>query len=163
MSKITIDMNSDLGEGFGAYQMGDDRAVLASVSSANVACGYHAGDPTIMRKTVKMCASAGVAIGAHVSFPDLIGFGRRNMNCTPEEVYDYCLYQIGALGAFCETQGVGLQHVKPHGALYNIFKKCREILFVKMSMCINKVCFHFFKLKKEPISIWIPSCYITFS
>ena len=127
MSKITIDMNSDLGEGFGAYTMGDDRAVLASVSSANVACGYHAGDPTIMRKTVKMCVEAGVAIGAHVAFPDLMGFGRRNMSCTPDEIYDYCLYQIGALQAFCRSQGVMLQHVKPHGAMYNMAAKDRKM------------------------------------
>lgn len=127
MSKITIDMNSDLGEGFGAYKMGDDKAVLASVSSANVACGYHAGDPAIMRKTVKMCVEAGVAIGAHVSFPDLMGFGRRNMTCTPDEIYDYCLYQIGALEAFCRAQGTTLQHVKPHGAMYNMAAKDRKM------------------------------------
>jgi len=116
---IRIDMNSDLGEGFGAWSMGDDKGVLSSVSSANVACGYHAGDPSIMRETVKLCASKGVAVGVHVSYPDLMGFGRRNMTCSPQEVYDYCLYQIGALNAFCCTQGVELQHVKPHGALYN--------------------------------------------
>ena len=114
-----IDMNSDLGEGFGAWSMGDDKEVLSSVSSANVACGYHAGDPSIMRETVKLCASKGVAVGAHVSYPDLVGFGRRDMACSPQEVYDYCLYQIGALNSFCRAQGVKLQHVKPHGALYN--------------------------------------------
>ena len=116
---VKVDINSDLGESFGAWSMGDDRGVLASVSSANVACGYHAGDPSIMRETVELCASRGVAIGAHVSYPDLIGFGRRNMACSPQEVYDYCLYQIGALNAFCRAEGVELQHIKPHGALYN--------------------------------------------
>ena len=116
---IIIDMNSDLGEGFGAWSIGDDKAVLSSVSSANVACGYHAGDPSIMRETIKLCAEQGVAVGAHVSYPDLLGFGRRNMACTPQEVYDYCLYQIGAMQGFCRIQGITLQHVKPHGALYN--------------------------------------------
>ena len=127
MSNLVIDMNSDLGESFGAWTMGDDKAVLASVSSANVACGYHAGDPTIMRKTVKLCVDAGVAIGAHVSYPDLMGFGRRNMACSPQEVYDYCLYQIGALQAFCHAQGTTLQHVKPHGAVYNQAAKDRKL------------------------------------
>ena len=119
MSAFVIDMNSDLGEGFGAWEMGDDEAVIALVSSANIACGYHAGDPSAMRRTVGICAERGVAVGAHVSYPDLLGFGRRNMACTPQEVYDYCLYQIGALSAFCLARGVALQHVKPHGALYN--------------------------------------------
>jgi UPF0271 protein len=127
MSMITIDMNSDLGEGFGAWKMGDDRAVLSSVSSANIACGYHAGDPSTMRKTVEMCVEAGVEIGAHVSFPDLIGFGRRNIACTPDEVYDYCVYQIGALQGFCRAQNVTLQHVKPHGAMYNMAAKDRRL------------------------------------
>jgi UPF0271 protein len=120
-------MNSDLGEGFGVWEMGDDAAVLSSVSSANIACGYHAGDPTTMRETVKLCAERGVAIGAHVSYPDLVGFGRRNMNCSPQEVYDYCLYQIGALSAFCKAQGVRIQHVKPHGALYNQAAKDKKL------------------------------------
>ena len=127
MNKLTIDMNSDLGEGFGAWMMGDDKAILASVSSANVACGFHAGDPTIMRRTVKLCIERGVAIGAHISYPDLVGFGRRNMACSPDEVYDYCLYQIGALQAFCRSEGVMLQHVKPHGALYNQAAKDRKL------------------------------------
>lgn len=127
MSNLVIDMNSDLGESFGAWNMGDDRAVLASVSSANVACGFHAGDPTVMHRTVKLCAEAGVAVGAHVGYPDLIGFGRRNMACTPEEVYDYCVYQIGALQAFCRSNKIALQHVKPHGALYNQAAKDRKL------------------------------------
>jgi len=120
-------MNSDLGESFGAWTMGDDRAVLPSVSSANIACGYHAGDPVIMRETVRLCAEAGAAVGAHVSYPDLMGFGRRNMACSADEVYAYCLYQIGALSAFCRAEGVGLQHVKPHGAMYNQAAKDRKL------------------------------------
>ncbi|SBW11064.1 putative lactam utilization protein, UPF0271 family [uncultured delta proteobacterium] len=119
MSTIRIDMNSDLGEGFSSWSMGDDAAVLKSVSSANVACGFHAGDPQIMRKTVALCKGSNVAVGAHVSYPDLQGFGRRNMACSADEVYTDCLYQIGALQAFCAAQGLTLQHVKPHGALYN--------------------------------------------
>ena len=99
--------------------MGDDASILSSVSSANVACGYHGGDPSIMRKTVNLCADGFVAVGAHVSYPDLAGFGRREMACSPDEIYDYCLYQIGALRAFCGVRHVCLQHVKPHGALYN--------------------------------------------
>jgi UPF0271 protein len=124
---MKIDMNSDLGEGFGTWTLGDDKAVLLSVSSANIACGYHAGDPSIMRKTVKLCVESGVAIGAHVSYPDLVGFGRRNMACGPQEVYDYCVYQIGALSAFCRAQGVALQHVKAHGAMYNQAAKDRKL------------------------------------
>ena len=119
MSVFMVDINSDLGEGFEAWSIGDDVALLSTVSSANVACGFHAGDPSIMRRTVRLCAGVGVAVGAHVSYPDLLGFGRRNMVCSPEEIYDYCLYQIGALSVFCGSCGLTLQHVKPHGALYN--------------------------------------------
>ena len=114
-----IDLNSDIGESFGAYCMGDDEAVMDAVTSANVACGFHAGDPLVMKKTIKNCAAKGVAVGAHPGYPDLVGFGRRNMKCTPEEEYADCLYQIGALSAFCRTNGLALQHVKPHGAMYN--------------------------------------------
>ncbi len=114
-----IDLNSDIGESFGAYCMGDDEAVMDAVTSANVACGFHAGDPLVMKKTIKNCAAKGVAVGAHPGYPDLVGFGRRNMKCTPEEEYADCLYQIGALSAFCRTNGLSLQHVKPHGAMYN--------------------------------------------
>lgn len=114
-----VDLNSDIGESFGAYKMGDDAAVMDAVTSANVACGFHAGDPLVMKKTIKNCAAKGVAVGAHPGYPDLVGFGRRNMKCTPEEEYADCLYQIGALSAFCRTNGLALQHVKPHGAMYN--------------------------------------------
>ncbi|EFC91223.1 LamB/YcsF family protein [Dethiosulfovibrio peptidovorans DSM 11002] len=122
-----IDLNSDLGESFGAYTMGKDGQVLESVSSANVACGFHAGDPSVMVETVKMASSRGVAIGAHPGYPDLVGFGRRNLKCTPDQVYADCLYQIGALSAACRATGTSLQHVKPHGAMYNTAAKDLEM------------------------------------
>ncbi|MCO8169370.1 LamB/YcsF family protein [Pseudomonas sp. 21LCFQ02] len=114
-----IDFNSDLGEGFGLYQAGDDQAVLAQITSANIACGFHAGDPRIMRQTVAAAVQNGVAIGAHPGFADLQGFGRRKMSLSPDEAYECVLFQIGALSAFVSAQGTTLQHVKPHGALYN--------------------------------------------
>lgn len=122
-----VDLNSDLGESFGAYTIGMDEAVIAHVSSANVACGYHAGDSLVMDKTVAACKAAGVAVGAHPGFPDLLGFGRRNMVCTPKEVKAYIQYQMGALMAFTAAHGVKLQHVKPHGALYNMAAKDMDL------------------------------------
>ena len=122
-----VDLNSDLGESFGAYTIGLDEAVIAHVSSANVACGYHAGDSLVMDKTVAACKAAGVAVGAHPGFPDLMGFGRRNMVCTPKEVKAYIQYQMGALMAFTAAHGVKLQHVKPHGALYNMAAKDMDL------------------------------------
>lgn len=122
-----IDLNSDIGESFGAYIMGDDNGVMKSITSANVACGFHAGDPSVLRKTVSLCAKAGVAVGAHPGYHDLAGFGRRNMACTSDEAYADCLYQIGALAAFCRANGVELQHVKPHGAMYNQAAKSPEL------------------------------------
>jgi UPF0271 protein len=113
-----IDFNCDMGEGFGAWRLGCDDQVIRHITSANVACGFHAGDPAQMRKTVQMAESHGVGIGAHPGFPDLRGFGRRNMSASPEEVKDDLVYQIGALTAF--TRAKRLQHVKPHGALYNM-------------------------------------------
>lgn len=115
----TIDLNSDLGESFGDWKMGMDEDVMASISSSNVACGWHAGDPVVMTKTVRSARAAGVAVGAHPGYPDLMGFGRRNMTCTPDELYAYTLYQAGALAAVCRSEGLELQHVKPHGAMYN--------------------------------------------
>lgn len=115
-----VDLNSDLGESFGAYKMGLDDEVLAFVSSANVACGYHAGDPLVMEKTVAAAKAAGVAVGAHPGYPDLMGFGRRNMVCTPKEAGAYVKYQLGALQAFAASHGMKIQHCKPHGALYNM-------------------------------------------
>lgn len=114
-----IDLNSDLGESFGRYTLGLDDQIIPLVSSVNVACGMHAGDPVVMRKTVALAAGAQVAIGAHPGYPDLQGFGRRDMNLSPDEAYAYTVYQVGALQGFCEAQGVGLAHVKPHGQFYN--------------------------------------------
>lgn len=114
-----IDMNADMGESFGVYQLGNDLSLLKHITSANIACGYHAGDPTVMRKTVMAALDNEVAVGAHPGFPDLQGFGRRNMALTPEEVQDIILYQAGALNAFVRAAGARLQHIKPHGSLYN--------------------------------------------
>ncbi len=122
-----IDLNCDLGESFGAWRMGEDSALLALVSSANVACGFHAGDPTIMQRTVAEAATHGVAIGAHVSLPDLQGFGRREMAVTPAEVHAMTLYQLGALHGFARAVGTGVAHVKPHGALYNMAARDRAL------------------------------------
>ncbi|TKD70521.1 LamB/YcsF family protein [Pseudalkalibacillus hwajinpoensis] len=122
-----IDLNSDLGESFGTYVIGQDEHVLELVSSANVACGFHAGDPHIMNKTVKWAKEHHVGVGAHPGFPDLMGFGRRNLNVTPEDAYTLVLYQIGALHGFCSAHDVRLQHVKPHGALYNMASKDPEL------------------------------------
>jgi 5-oxoprolinase (ATP-hydrolysing) subunit A len=115
-----MDVNCDMGESFGAYTLGRDDEVIAHITSANIACGFHAGDPTVLSRTVRLAREHGVAIGAHPGFPDLMGFGRRTLDCTPEEIGDYIIYQVGAIRAFCDVQGVRLQHVKPHGALYNL-------------------------------------------
>jgi UPF0271 protein len=123
----TIDLNCDMGESFGAWTMGQDDAVLAHVSSANIACGFHAGDPATMRRTVAAAVARGVAIGAHPSLPDLAGFGRREMRVTPDETYAMTLYQIGALAAIARAAGSRLHHVKPHGALYNMAAKDRAL------------------------------------
>ena len=122
-----IDLNADLGESFGPWPMGTDEALMASISSANVACGFHAGDPSVMRRTVALAKSSGVAVGAHPGFPDLVGFGRREMSATPDEVADMVLYQVAALAGVAASQGVRLQHVKPHGALYNMAVRNREL------------------------------------
>ena len=115
-----VDLNSDLGESFGNYTIGMDEEILQYVSSANVACGWHAGDPMVMDKTIALAKKYGTAVGAHPGFPDLMGFGRRNMVVTPEEAKAYLKYQLGALSAFTKSQGVKIQHVKPHGAFYNM-------------------------------------------
>jgi UPF0271 protein len=115
-----IDLNCDLAESFGRYTLGVDEQILDYVTSVNIACGFHAGDPSQMRKTVALAAAKGVAIGAHPGLPDLVGFGRRNMDITPDEAYDMVVYQIGALYGFCLAHGAALRHVKPHGALYNM-------------------------------------------
>lgn len=118
-----IDLNCDLGESFGAYTIGLDAEVIPHITSANVACGYHAGDALVMSKTVALCRQNGVAVGAHPGYPDLVGFGRRNISASPAEVKAYVTYQVGALYAFCKALGVPLHHVKPHGAMYNMAAK----------------------------------------
>jgi UPF0271 protein len=115
-----IDLNSDVGESFGNYQLGLDDQVIPLISSANIACGFHAGDPGVIRHTMALAKEHGTAPGAHPGFPDLMGFGRRNMDASLEEIKDYVVYQVGALQAFAAMQGLRLQHVKPHGALYNM-------------------------------------------
>ena len=120
MSEYKVDLNSDLGESFGAYTIGLDDQVLPLVTSANIACGFHASDPHVMAKTVGIAAANGVRIGAHPGFPDLVGFGRRRMTTKPGEVRDDILYQIGALDAFARVAGQKVRYVKPHGALYNM-------------------------------------------
>jgi UPF0271 protein len=118
--KIQIDMNSDVGESFGIYKLGLDEEVIPHITSANIACGFHAGDPSVMRKTVALAKQYGVEVGAHPGFQDLMGFGRRNVDATLEEIQDYVIYQTGALLGFTQSQGLKLQHVKPHGSLYNM-------------------------------------------
>ena len=142
MSKPKIDFNCDMGESFGMYKMGLDEQVIRHITSANVACGFHAGDPGWMRKTVELAEAQGVAIGAHPSFPDLAGFGRRNMVVSPREARDDVVYQVGALAAF--TASGRLQHVKPHGAMYNMAVNdpdlakaiCDAVLSVDESMAL---------------------------
>jgi 5-oxoprolinase (ATP-hydrolysing) subunit A len=116
---MKIDLNCDMGESFGQYKLGDDAAVMPFISSANIACGLHAGDPLVMQSTIRLARIHGVAIGAHPGWPDLQGFGRREMNLTADEAETFVLYQIGALAAFAKAEGARLRHVKPHGALYN--------------------------------------------
>ena len=112
-----IDMNSDMGESFGRYNLGNDEEIMKYISSANIACGFHAGDPHVLKRTIRLARDSNTAVGAHPGLPDLMGFGRRRMDVTPEELYDYCVYQIGAAQAFCAALGVPIQHVKCHGIL----------------------------------------------
>ncbi|BAD84525.1 hypothetical protein, conserved, LamB/YcsF family [Thermococcus kodakarensis KOD1] len=124
---MKVDLNADLGESFGRYRLGLDEEVMKYITSANVATGWHAGDPLVMRKTVKLAKENGVAVGAHPGYPDLLGFGRRYMKLTYDEARNYILYQVGALYAFVRAEGIELQHVKPHGALYNALVKEEEL------------------------------------
>ncbi len=124
---LRVDLNCDLGESFGNYKLGLDEEVIKYISSANVACGFHASDPLVMAKTVKIAKDAGVAVGAHPGFPDLVGFGRRNMNVLPAELKAMVVYQIGALKAFCDSNKIKMQHVKPHGAMYNMAAKDEKL------------------------------------
>ena len=123
----TIDLNCDMGESFGAYKLGLDEEVIKYVSSANIACGWHAGDAMVMDRTVRLAARQGVGIGAHPGYPDLQGFGRRNMDCTADEIRNFVVYQVGALMAFCLANGVKMRHVKPHGSLYNTAVENRTV------------------------------------
>src|SRR5262245_40018294 len=116
----TIDLNADIGESFGTYKTGNDHDLLRSITSGSIACGFHAGDPAVMRRTVRMAVQAGVSIGAHPGFPDLAGFGRREMSIEPRDITDLVIYQIGAMSAIAKAEGAVLRHVKPHGALYNM-------------------------------------------
>ncbi|WP_028927656.1 LamB/YcsF family protein [Pseudonocardia acaciae] len=123
----SINLTADLGEGFGAYRMADDTAMLDLVSAANIACGFHAGDPRIMERTVRACVERGVSIGAHPGLPDLVGFGRRTLDCTPHEAYTDVLYQLGALSAFVRAHGGRIAHVTPHGQLGHLTRRREDI------------------------------------
>jgi UPF0271 protein len=125
--KLQIDINCDLGESYGAFKVGNDEKIMPHITSANIACGFHAGDPMTMAQTVNLAKRYNVAIGAHPSYPDLLGFGRREMKLTWEEARDYTIYQISALNGFARAVGVHLQHLKPHGALYNAAEKDEEL------------------------------------
>ncbi|TFH34508.1 MAG: LamB/YcsF family protein [Bacteroidia bacterium] len=124
---ISVDLNADIGESFGNYSTGNDSMIMDFISSANIACGFHAGDPVVIAQTVRMAVIKGVAIGAHPGYPDLQGFGRRSMALSASEVYDYVLYQVGALKSIAESEGGKLSHVKAHGALYNDAVRNREL------------------------------------
>jgi UPF0271 protein len=124
---MRIDINSDLGESFGAYTIGHDAGLMKAITSANVAAGFHAGDPSVLRETICMAKARGVAVGAHPGFPDLVGFGRRELNVTPSEAEDFVLYQVAAVAGVAAAEGVRLQHVKPHGALFNMAVRNAEL------------------------------------
>jgi 5-oxoprolinase (ATP-hydrolysing) subunit A len=124
---FSIDLNCDMGESFGAWKMGNDAELMNYVSSVNIACGFHAGDATVIRKTIETAVNKGVSIGAHPSFPDLQGFGRREMKLSENEIFDIVLYQVSAVKGICEALGAKLNHVKPHGALYNLAAKDKKI------------------------------------
>jgi len=125
--KLQIDINCDLGESYGEFRVGNDAKIMPHITSANIACGFHAGDPMTMAQTVNLAKKNNVAIGAHPGYPDLLGFGRREIQLTLEEVKNYTIYQVSALQGFARTAGAGLQHVKPHGALYNTAVKDEKI------------------------------------
>ncbi|WP_127532597.1 LamB/YcsF family protein [Paenibacillus kobensis] len=127
MKLLQVDLNADFGEGYGAYSFGQDDALLPYVTSVNIACGFHAGDPHTMREAVEKSIAAGVAVGAHPGLPDRLGFGRRELAITPQEAYDFVLYQVGALQAYVKAAGGKLAHVKPHGALYHMAGRSRGI------------------------------------
>jgi UPF0271 protein len=125
--KQKIDINCDLGESYGAFTVGNDAKIMPYITSANIACGFHAGDPKTIANTINLAKKHKVAVGAHPSFPDLMGFGRREMQLTQEEAKDYTIYQVSAVQGFARAAGTGLQHVKPHGSLYNMTVKDEEL------------------------------------
>jgi UPF0271 protein len=124
---VRVDVNADLGESFGPWPMGQDEQLMPSISSANVACGFHAGDPGVIRRTLRLARQHGVAVGAHPGFPDLVGFGRRELQATTSEIEDLVLYQVAALAGMAAAEGLRLQHVKAHGALYNMAARQRDL------------------------------------
>ncbi|AKL92044.1 LamB/YcsF family protein [Staphylococcus capitis subsp. capitis] len=124
---MQIDLNCDLGEAFGNYSFGGDKDIIPLITSANIACGFHAGDENVMNETIQLAKENNVGIGAHPGLPDLQGFGRRKMDIKPKEIYNLVVYQLGALNGFCKTHGTRINHVKPHGALYNMGTKNKEI------------------------------------
>lgn len=124
---MKVDLNADMGESFGMYTLGHDEEFMEYITSANVACGFHAGDPSVMNHTVSLAKKFNVQVGAHPGLPDLQGFGRREMKLTPEEVYDIVVYQVGALKAFAEAAGLRLHHVKPHGSLYGMAHRMEDV------------------------------------
>jgi UPF0271 protein len=124
---MRIDINSDVGESFGAYTIGHDAGLMKSITSANIAAGFHGGDPSVLRETIRQAKTHGVAVGAHPGFPDLVGFGRRELNVTPTEAEDFVLYQVAAVAGVAAAEGVALQHVKPHGALFNMAVRNAEL------------------------------------
>ena len=124
---MRIDINSDVGESFGAYTIGHDAGLMKSITSANIAAGFHGGDPSVLRDTIRQAKTHGVAVGAHPGFPDLVGFGRRELNVTPKEAEDFVLYQVAAVAGVAAAEGVALQHVKPHGALFNMAVRNAEL------------------------------------
>src|SRR3954453_16462001 len=124
---MRVDINSDLGESFGAYSIGHDAGLMHAITSANVAAGFHAGDPSVLRDTIRLAKTSGVAVGAHPGFPDLVGFGRRELNVTPREAEDMVLYQVAAVAGVAAAEGVKVQHVKPHGALFNMAVRNAEL------------------------------------
>ena len=124
---MALAINCDMGEGFGLYRCGDDAGIMPYITLANVACGFHASDPTVMHKTVRLAKKHGVKVGAHPSLPDLQGFGRREMKMQPQELTDCLIYQVGALKAFLDAEGMPLNHIKPHGALYGMAARSEEV------------------------------------
>ena len=124
---VRVDLNADVGESFGAYTIGHDAGLMPSITSANIAAGFHGGDPSVLRATIRLARAHGVAIGAHPGFPDLAGFGRRELRVTPAEAEDFILYQIAAVGGVTAAEGAALQHVKAHGALFNMAARDRDL------------------------------------